>query len=268
MSTKVFDFAAGPIFNIPKADSIRVSKSETIDTLDSLIRSALSLPSAGEIRCYKFAIRRSDNLLSQMTPPQITRLLPDRDDYLDFDNKFKSVGEIGIVEPYLAVAVEWRATGAPWPMDEDTSSSDQSSAQGASSSDVGYTNGVGRTLGAAPNSFTALNRPRRQSNDKSIFDSEDEGSSYGKQNGQLIGPTLPGAYPRTVSPTQYLRSSSSERYGERYKSTFNSRFNPAPKEQRVRGTTGLNNLGTFPLVLINGREHVLYEFGFTMSSSL
>src|SRR6202035_2861280 len=74
MSTKVFDFAAGPIFNIPKATSIQVSKSDTIDTLDSMIRSALSLSSSGEIRCYKFPIKRSDNLLSQMTPPQITKL--------------------------------------------------------------------------------------------------------------------------------------------------------------------------------------------------
>lgn len=244
MSNKVFDFAAAPTFNnIPKATSIHVSKSDTIDTLDSMIRSALSLSSSGEIRCYKFPIKRSDNLLSQMTPPQISRLLPDRDDHLDLLNKFKSVGEIGIVESYVAIAVEWKADDGTWPMDEDTSSSGQSSVQGTSSSDVSYSNGGGRTLGAAPNSFTALNRPRRQSNDKSVFDSEDEGSSYGRQGGQLIGPTLPGSYPRTTSPTQLLRSSSSERYGERYKTSFNSRFMSAAKQERVRGTTGLNNLG-------------------------
>jgi hypothetical protein len=244
MSTKVFDFAAGPIFNIPKATSIQVSKSDTIDTLDSMIRSALSLSSSGEIRCYKFPIKRSDNLLSQMTPPQITKLLPDRDDHLDFQNKFKSVGEVGIVESYVALAVEWKAEEGTWPMDEDTSSSGQSSVQGTSSSDLSYSNGGGgRTLGAAPNPFTALNRPRRHSNDKSVLDSEDEGSAYGRQGGQLIGPTLPGSYPRTTSPTQFLRSSSTERYGERYKSSFNSRFISTAKEERVRGTTGLNNLG-------------------------
>jgi hypothetical protein len=54
---------------------------------------------------------------------------------------------------------------------------------------------------------------------------------------------LPGAYPR--SPTG-VRSSSAERFGERKVGSFNARFMQSAKEERVKGTTGLNNLGTGP----------------------
>jgi len=40
-----------------------------------------------------------------------------------------------------------------------------------------------------------------------------------------------------------VRSSSAERFGERKMGSFNARFTQPAKEDRVKGTTGLNNLG-------------------------
>jgi hypothetical protein len=240
MTTQIFDFSAP---TISPAKSIVVSKADTVESFEAKIRAHLDLLSASQIRCFKFPVQRTDNIGSEMNTSKAVRMFPDQNDSLDFSVKSRTVGEIGIVEPYVGIAVEWKESGNTWPMEEASSSSEQSSVQ-----DVAFPPGGGRTLGSAPNSFTALNRPRRSSNEKSLFESDDDDSPLGKINGQAIsGPVLPGSYPRTVSPTNsYIRSSSAERYSDRYK-TFNSRFSSQPpKEDRIRGTTGLNNLGSVP----------------------
>jgi hypothetical protein len=180
---------------------------------------------------------------SKLTTKRALTLIPDREDCLDFSLKSQTVGQIGIVEPYLGIAVE-RKLGSVFPMDQELSLSDQSSTQSSSL----LANG-GRTLGANPNSFTALSH-RRPSTENQIFDSDDESAPLGKLNGKPIsGPVLPGAYPRTSSLNS-LSQSSGERFSERYRTGFNTRFTESPpKEERVRGTTGLNNLGS-PLCLI------------------
>jgi hypothetical protein len=224
--------------------SIIVSKADSLDTLESKIRDSLSLLPTGFIRCYKFPVNRTDSILSKVTTKKATTLIPDRGNSLDFSLKSRTIGQIGIVEPYLGIVVEWKQIGSNFPMDLELSS-DQSSAQDSSSI---FANG-GRTLGGIPNSFTALSH-RRPSTDNHIFDSDDETAPLGKLNGKPIsGPVLPGSYPRTSQLNSYLRSSSGERFGERYKTPFNTRFIESPKEERVRGTTGLNNLGSLPFRL-------------------
>ena len=226
---------------VSQATSIIVSKSDTFFTLDSKIRTHLGFLSAGSIRCYKFPCKRGDNVLSEWTTRKAFQEIPDRDDILEFDSKSKTVGEMGIVEPYVGVAVEWKGLGNSWPMDEEMPS-EQSSTHELSDVPVG-----GRTLGGIPGSaFTALNTSRGRTMEKSLFDSDDDSSPLGRLNGKVIfGPVLPGSYSRPSS-TLFLRSSSAERATDRFKTSFNGRFSQPPKEDRVRGTIGLNNLGTSP----------------------
>lgn len=190
---------------------------------------------------------------------------------MEFDLKSKTVGEVGIVEPYVGLAVEWKGLGNSWPMDE-RKLLEQSSTHENSDGPVG-----GRTLGGIPgSSFTALNTSRGRTMDKSLFESDDDSSPLGRLNGQVVfGPVLPSSFSRT-SPTLLLRSSSAERSSDRFKTPFNARFSSQPpKDDRVRGTTGLNNLGT-PLPALHRqkltvafcREHVLYEFCVTMFIAL
>ena len=245
MSTQIFDFSAK---SGPQATSIVVSKADTLDRLESKIRSTLGLSLEGQIRCYKYPVKRSDFISWEIDTKFVSRMVLDRDDLIDFTLRSRTVGEVGIVEPYVAIAVEWKALGGSWPMDdESSSSSEESSIQGASTStDMVPMNSGGRTLGASPNSFTALNYRGRFSNEKARGDSDDE-YPLGTLNGQPVsGPVLPGSYPRTSPPNSFLRSSSTDRFGERYKTSFNSRLNQQPsytREERARGTTGLNNLG-------------------------
>ena len=240
LSSQVFDFSPMPV---SRATSIIVSKSDTLSTLDSKIRTHLGFLPAGSIRCYKFPCKRGDNVVSEWSTRKAFQEIPDRDDVLLFDLKSKTVGEVGIVEPYVGMAVEWKGLGNSWPMDEEMPS-EQSSTHELSDVRVG-----GRTLGGIPgSSFTALNTPRGRTMEKSLFESDDDSSPLGRLNGKVIlGPVLPGSYSRT-SASLFLRSSSAERSSERFKTPFNTRFSSQPpKEDRIRGTAGLNNLGTFPL---------------------
>lgn len=172
---------------------------------------------------------------------EVLRLIPDRTDTLEFDLKTQTVGEIGIVEPYLGIAVEWKQLGGTWPMDETIQSEPPSKDEG--STDVQQ--GGGRKLGSSPTAmlpFSSLNRRRRSSAGNNVLGSDEDSPPLGTLNGKaLMGPVLPGSYPRALSPVQ--RSSSAERYGERNKVSFNSRIKILPKVERVRGTIGLNNLG-------------------------
>lgn len=240
MTSSAFNFSAG---SSSDTVSITVSKSDTLDILDSKIRRALSLLSTGDIRCYRFPVARLGTVRSELTPAQAAALLSDPPESLDFSLKSQTVGEIGIVQPYLGLAVEWKQLGGTWPMDELNSE--------RSSGPIDMPR-AGRTLGAEPNSLSqlqlSLTHQRRVSDDKSPFDDSDDDPPLGKINGQaVLGPVLPGSYPRDSPPNSVLRSSSAERFVERYKPSFNSRFSiQSPKEERVLGTTGLNNLGTLP----------------------
>jgi hypothetical protein len=228
-----------------------VSKSDTLFTLDAKIRSHLGFLFAGSIRCYKFPCKRGDSVHSEWSTRKAFQEIPDRDDILEFDLKSKTVGEVGIVEPYIGIAVEWKGLGNSWPMDEETLS-EQSSTHDPSDVPVG-----GRTLGGIPgSSFTALNTSRGRTIEKSLFESDDDdlSSQLGRINGQVVfGPVLPNSYTRT-STTLLLRSSSADRSTERFKTPFNARFSSqTPKDDRIRGTTGLNNLG-IPLLPLHRKR--------------
>jgi ubiquitin carboxyl-terminal hydrolase 4/11/15 len=155
---------------------------------------------------------------------EAAKLISDPDFPLDLSIKSQTVGEIGLVEPLIGIAIEHKENDASWPMD-DTPRQDPGQPQSSPEFPTG------RTLGASPNSFTTLNR--RPSQDE---------PSLGTINGKPIAGPIPGSYP-TTRPSFFRATSPSS---ERYKSTFNARFAPPPKEDRVRGITGLNNLGKTP----------------------
>jgi len=297
MTSLSFNFSGGSSSSLHtvKATSITLSKADPVSLLKEKIRDLLHLPSSSEIRCYKFLPSRSEYIASEMTAQQVLKVIVDKEDsLLDLSTEDATIGEIGIVEPYVGIAAEYKSITGQFPMDQEPSpSASESSIQGttttnssssAMSSDV--PTGVGRTLGASPNAFTALNKRTPDRQDKSIFDVDDEeNAGLGKINGQVVmGPSLPGAYPKTSpvnstsSNSAYLRSSSEERYGERNRNSFNSRFASGSvqvhEKERVRGTTGLNNLGIHTLHnCVSGmgadfRKHLLHEFCFTMSCSL
>ena len=162
----------------------------------------------------------------------------------------RTVGDLGIVEPFLGLAIEHRLNDAPFPTDIPIPSSPPTI---TTTTNPSFTSPGGRTLGAAPTTFTPLNRPRSssprhtQTLNLGSSDDEDLGASRGNKGKEVVVAgtgMLPGAYPR--SPTG-VRSSSAERFGERKMGSFNARFTQPAKEDRVKGTTGLNNLGTPPL---------------------
>jgi hypothetical protein len=229
MTVKIFDFSPR---QTPRATAIVVSKADAIDSLEVQIRKHFSIPDNYDLRCYKFPY--TESVSEELSPREAIQIIPERDDPLDISIKSRTIGEIGLVEPTIGIAVEHKPHDGRWLLEDDTSS--DSSVQAPSSSD----GPIGRTLGASPNSFTALNR---RGSVKSIDDSEDE-APLGMINGKPIaGPVaIPGTYPTSISPRQSIVRTSTD-YGERYKSSFNSRFAQPPKEDRVRGTTGLNNLG-------------------------
>jgi len=164
-----------------------------------------------------------------------------------------TVAEWGIVEPYGGLAIEFRMSHeTPFATDISPAPSPQSATTATTTSLLTQAVAQGRTLGSAP-SFTPLNRPRssspRTTHDLPIQESDEESAEGGVARGTTTGMMLPGAYPR--SPT-VVRSNSAERWNERKIGTagttaFSARFAAPPaKEERVRGTTGLNNLGTLP----------------------
>lgn len=232
------------------APIIRISKADPVADLERQIRVFLNLPSDCLIRCYKFAATKNDFLTIEMPTSSIIRLIPDREDTLDIPEKpsladdSKTVGEIGIVEPYIGIAVEYKSEeDGSWPLDtEPTSSSGPASSSTSEMPPAG-----GRTLGSTPGVLTL----RSRSQDRPSFD-DDEDSGLGRLNGHVVsGPVLPGSYPRHLTnSTAFNRSASAERYGERSKTSFNSRF-ASQSSTRVRGTTGLNNLGIHLLFLFN-----------------
>lgn len=217
----------------PKAITIQVSKADTIDHLVPLIRTTLQFPEDGQLRYYKFPIKKTDPISIEMTPSNIGKFIPNREDALDIPeqssstNDSRTLGEIGIVEDFLGIAVEQKSEDGSWPMDSLASTTPPTS----NTSSFPMTNGGGRTLGSPPGTLVL----RRRSYDRTSIDDDDDDTSA-----KVYGPTLPGAYPRHLGPT--FRSQSAERYGERSKTSFNSRFATSQSE-RVRGTTGLNNLG-------------------------
>lgn len=248
ITASVFNFGGsfGGVRRTEPATSITVSKADTVGSLEFKLRHTLSL-SLGEIRCYKVPLKRKDSPPSKFKVHEVNRLIPDRTDTLDFSDPNRMVGEIGIVEPCLGIAVEWKGFGGTWPMDEPVSSS------GSSSKDEGSVDvdisGAGHRLGSSPMAMPPFNRRRRSSSEKNVLGSDDEAAPLGTLNGKtLLGPVMPGSYPRAISPVQ--RPSSADRYGERNKISFNSRINVPPKVERVPGTIGLNNLGMLPQVYI------------------
>jgi hypothetical protein len=248
-TTLLFDFSTPK--PPPPATSIVISKSDTLNTLSTKIRRHLSMLQIGQIRCYKFTVKRTDVIPSEISVLKASKM--ELQEPLEFTLLSKTVGEIGIVEPFIGIAVEWKSFTSSFPMDEEIISASSSSSSSSSSefSNRPATEMVsGYTLGAMPNSqFTALNSRGRQ---KALFDVTDDDDndpppSLGRINGQIVsGPLLPGSWPRT-SPPNFRSSSVDGRAGERIKTSFNSRFSSQPpKEDRVRGTTGLNNLGMNP----------------------
>ena len=168
LSSRSFEFSPIPV---SQATSIVVSKSDTLFLLDSKIRIHLGLSPAGSIRCYKFPCGRGDHILSEWTTRKALEEIPDCDDVLEFDSGSKTVGEIGIVAPYVGIAVEWKGLGNSWPMEVQITP-DKSYQQ---LSEVLVS---GRTLGGIPNSsFTALNTTRGRSLDKSLVEPDTSSSS-------------------------------------------------------------------------------------------
>ena len=246
-TTLLFDFSPSP-----PATSIVISKSTTVNTLITKIKDHLSILSTGQLRCYKFPIKRTDNIRSEITALKASKM--ELQDPLELNLLLsKTVGEIGIVEPFIGIAVESKSGINTFPMDEETISTSSSTSSSSSSEFPSrpVTEMVsGYTLGATPNSqFTSLNSRGRA---KALFDLTDDDdndstSPLGRINGKVVsGPVLPGSWPRT-SPPNFRSSSLDGRTGERFKTSFNSRFSSQPpKEERVQGTTGLNNLGMNP----------------------
>jgi hypothetical protein len=158
----------------------------------------------------------------------------------------RTVGDLGIVEPFLGLAIEHRLDDTtPFPTDIPIPSSPPTT----TTINPSFISPGGRTLGAAPTTFTPLNRPRSssprhtQTLNLGSSDDEDLGGARGNKGKEVVMAgtgMLPGTYPR--SPTG-VRSSSAERFGERKMGSFNARFTQPAKEERVKGTTGLNNLG-------------------------
>lgn len=238
VSVTVFNFGGGIRTN-PLARSITISKADTVDNLETSLRNHLSLKTTGQIRCYKIKLTRKDAPPERFKVSEVLRFIPDKDDKLDFTFKSRTVGEIGIVEPYLGIAVEWKELGDTWPMDLKHPVIEQAS-KDEDSADA-HTSEKGHTLGASPLKMLPFGR-RRLSHEQNIFGSDDESPQLGTLHGRaVLGPLLPGSYPRSLSPIQ--RSSSAERYGERNKVSFNSRVSSVHRAERISGTTGLNNLG-------------------------
>jgi hypothetical protein len=216
-------------------------------SLETSLREHLSLKPTGLIRCYKIKLTRKDTPPERFKVNEVLRFIPNKDDTLDFTTKTKTVGEIGIVEPYLGIAVEWKELGDTWPMDikhsvSETASKEDSSAEAEILE-------KGHKLGASPTRMMPFNR-RRLSDEKNVFGSDDESPHLGTSHGRsVLRPLLPGPYPRSLSPVQ--RSSSAERYGERNRVSFNSRVSNTPRIERVGGTTGLNNLGSILKLMAN-----------------
>jgi len=258
-SVHLFSFGTQPA----PARGINVSKSDSMAHLMHLIRSTLDIPvTATDFRAYKIPLSRRDKFNAEITVQQLLEKTT-KEQVLELplkDEETRTVGELGIVEPFIGFAVEYRVSSdTPFPTDIPiTSSSPVTTPTRPTFASQG------RTLGAAPSTFTSLNRPRssspRTTHEKTINlagSSEDEddtrpvGISGRTSNGKeasTVGMMLPGAYPR--SPTG-VRSSSAERYGDRNKGagSFSARFTQPAKEERIKGTTGLNNLGTPPLPL-------------------
>jgi hypothetical protein len=214
----------------PKATIIEVSKADTIDHLVHLIRTTLQLPSDASLRYHKLPIKTTDSIYAEMTPSDFTQLIPGRGYRLDIPEQpspmtdATTLGQIGILESYLGIAVETKSENESWPLDS------LSALPAITTSPTSMTNG-GRTLGSPPGTLLL----RSKSQDRPSFDDDNDDTAA-----KVYGPSLPGAYPRHLGST--FRSQSAERYGERSKISFNSRF--ASQSDRVRGTTGLNNLGS------------------------
>jgi Ubiquitin carboxyl-terminal hydrolase len=233
-SAALFDFSPR---TIPEAPIIQVSKADTVDHLRSLIYAALDVPKEGEIRCYKLSITKSDSIRSEMTTHQVVQYIQDRENAFPLPESSASfITELGIVESYLGLAVEHKPPNDAWPLTDEAFVSDRSSAQDSSTSDApSSTSSVdlsgGRTLGSSPSGVLTL----RRAADRSVLDSDEEGS-LGKVNGlPVAGPSLPVSFakrspPPAIGTSRYVRSA------------LTSRF--ALENILVRGTTGLTNLGT------------------------
>ena len=263
VSVTVFNFGGGVRIN-PPARSMTISKADTVATLETNLRNHLSLKATGQIRCYKIKLTRKDNPPQRFKVSEVLRFIPDKDDQLDLTVKTRTVGEIGIVEPYLGIAVEWKEMGDTWPMDFKHPVIEQASKDEGSAD--AHTSEKGHTLGASPLKMLPFSR-RRLSDEKNIFESDDESPrSVTLHSRAVLGPALPGSYPRSLSPIQ--RSSSAERYGERNKISFNSRVSNVHRVERIRGTTGLSNLGRPLNFKVNCRQYLLHECCVAMSRSL
>jgi len=252
--------------------TLSLSKSAPVSDLDNKVRDMYDLPGV-EIRYFRFDLVGGRDVTRDTSPAKVRRLI-DVDAPLDTSLLTRTLGEIGLVEPRLGIAFEHRHPNQKFPLD--TSPTTSPTQQSPPSQ--------GHTLGAAPNvlGFETRGRPlskgytsdslgttRKKS--LNLGDSTDDEESGA---GRLIGPLLPGSYPRTpdASPARAgtttgaaaVRSASADRV-ERRAGAFNLRFSSGSgflKDERVRGTTGLNNLGTlslpkikylflFPLVLLH-----------------
>jgi hypothetical protein len=221
-----------------------VSKADNITSLEDKIRNHLSLPITTDFRAYRLSKTDLSDMPNDL-PISSARDFIDDVTPLDFSVKSRTIGEIGLVDATIGIAIDPQTNDGKWLLEDDMLNE-----KDVVSSDVQG----GRTLGAPPNSFTALNRRTNGSNllqinganvlerniasgtnRRNVLEESDEEGGIGMLNGKVIaGPPLPGAYP--------VKTYRSETAG---RGSFNARFAPPPKEetQRVRGITGLNNLG-------------------------
>jgi Ubiquitin carboxyl-terminal hydrolase len=237
-TSQIFDFSISPR-QTPKATAIVVSKADSISSLEVKIRKHLPLPLTSDLRAYRLSNTALGDIPGDIPITSAKDFIDDVTP-LDFSLKSRTIGEIGLVEPTIGIAIDPH-TNEKWLLEDEMSTE-----KGVVMSDVQG----GRTLGAQPNSFTALNRRSNgtnilqinganvlEKNGRNVLEESDEEGGIGMLNGKVIaGPPLPGSY-----PVKAYRSETPVGRG-----SFNARFAPLPKEEtpRVRGITGLNNLGT------------------------
>lgn len=215
-----FHFAS-PLPPHRPAPILSLSKSAPLSALEARLRAEFGLE-GGEIRIFTFALKTP---LEREIAPVKARELVDVENPVDTAFGSRTLGEVGIVSPLQGLAIEHHNLGESYPLDllpPKPQKVDRPL--------------IGRTLGAQPSPGVPRGRPSV----RATVDSDEEGG---------VG-VLPGSYPRTpeTSPSRGVgRSISADRVERR--PSLNLRVSSGlgfSREDRVRGTTGLNNLGNPP----------------------
>jgi hypothetical protein len=217
-----FHFAS-PLPPHRPAPILSLSKSAPVSALEARLRAEFALE-GGELRLFTFPLKPNSALEREISPLKASELV-DVENPVDTVFGSRTLGEVGIVSPLQGLAIEHHNLGESYPLDlishPRTTTSDRPL--------------IGRTLGAQPATGVPRGRPTAR---VQLGDSDEEGG---------VG-VLPGSYPRTpeTSPSRGIgRSISADRVERR--PSLNLRVSSGlgfSREDRVRGTTGLNNLGT------------------------